>query len=208
MNRQDLTRLRELQRDGRLSPEQERVLEQYDAQHPDEVAGWHSRSATHAQLAAALESKLDSANLSPAARERIRARLRAKAGLATSMRLFTISVALVFVALAIVVIGVIASFLARDPASNTIQGCLPTASASPDASANVIIVLSVGLSTETPVNYPLTEIALAAVTPTLRDYPFPPSAPANSDGGVGRHGSDTLSGIGDWGSASGVRGLQ
>jgi outer membrane protein OmpA-like peptidoglycan-associated protein len=175
MNRQDLTRLRELQRDGRLSPEQERVLAQYDAQHPHEAAEWRSRSVTHARLAAALDARLDSVSLSPTASERIRARLRAKAGSTTPMRFFTISVALVFVALAIVVIGVIASFLARDPASNTIQGRLPTASASPDASANVIIVPSVVLSTETPVNYPLTEIALAAVEPTPTAEPSMPT---------------------------------
>jgi hypothetical protein len=74
----ELARYFEMQRDGLLTQEQTAALREYIAANPSDAAWWQRATATDQHLAQALQSRLDSASLTPAARERIGARLRTR----------------------------------------------------------------------------------------------------------------------------------
>jgi hypothetical protein len=72
----ELARLLELQRDGQLNQVQMAVLRDYLLANPDAAAWWTRANAFDQRLAQAFQTRLDAGSLSPAARDRIAARLR------------------------------------------------------------------------------------------------------------------------------------
>jgi hypothetical protein len=74
----ELARYFEMQRDGLLTQKQTAALREYLAANPSDAAWWQRATATDQHLAQALQSRLDSSSLTPAAHERIGARLRTR----------------------------------------------------------------------------------------------------------------------------------